>query len=274
MVTIVSHFHNAKVMINNFVTLLDLSSWRSLGDVVASMFALGYHENIQNKPDVPAFLVELRRTAFGRVYSADKNVAIFLGRPPRMSKRFCYFQIPSSQTIAENQMLGPPGQSGASPWSTDAKMDYISETRWSALCASLKEEILELFFCEDRSIHASKARLVSKPFLLSSQKLKTPSEISHRAEVQWQALPADFRLIGSLTQLNYRTPFERDFMASTRLNHLHVQFLLRLVLLTCLTEPDGTIVEIAQQMLALTVETILLRDHLANSGTGLIWKVC
>ena len=98
------------------------------------------------------------------------------------------------------------------------------------------------------------------------------SEIANRAEAQWQALPDHFRLSGSLKQ-SPQTPFERDFLVSTRLNHLHVLFLLRLVLFNCLAEPDNSIVEIAQQMLALVVEAVLFRDHLANSGTGLIWKV-
>lgn len=40
-----------------------------------------------------------------------------------------------------------------------------------------------------------------------------------------------------------------------------------------MTEPDIPIIETAGQMLALVVETILLRDQLTNSGTGLIWKV-
>lgn len=90
--------------------------------------------------------------------------------------------------------------------------------------------------------------------------------------MQWQALPAHFRLSGSLRQCT-QTPFERDFLVSTRLNHLHVQFLLRLALLSHLTEPDTSIVEVSQQILALVVEVILFRDNLANSGTGLIWKV-
>lgn len=74
-------------------------------------------------------------------------------------------------------------------------------------------------------------------------------------------------------QNNDRTPFERDFLASTRLNYLHVRFLLGLVSLPRLTEPDTQLVDIAREMLALVVGTVLQRDRLVNSGTGLIWKV-
>jgi hypothetical protein len=97
--------------------------------------------------------------------------------------------------------------------------------------------------------------------------------IQRRAEEHWEALPPQFRLESSLKQCA-QSPFDRDFLAHVRLNHLHVLFLLRLLLLKTLTEPDIPIIETAGQMLALVVELILLRDQLTNSGTGLIWKVC
>lgn len=81
-----------------------------------------------------------------------------------------------------------------------------------------------------------------------------------------------FRLESSLKQCA-QSPFQRDFLAHVRLTHLHVLFLLRLLLLNTLSEPDIPIIETAGQMLALVVEIILLREQLTNSGTGLIWKV-
>lgn len=95
--------------------------------------------------------MELRKTAFARIYSADKNIAIFLGRPPRMSKRFCHFQIPSCQTEVK------PGGS-ANDWAPDAKAGYRADTRWSALCASLKEEVWELLQDKQDATCAQKAR--------------------------------------------------------------------------------------------------------------------
>jgi hypothetical protein len=99
------------------------------------------------------------------------------------------------------------------------------------------------------------------------------SEIATRIELQYQNLPASFRLETPLKQCTAKTPFERDFLFSTSLNHLHVQFLLHLALLDHLADPDPQILEVSQQILALVVEAVLLRENLANSGTGLIWKV-
>lgn len=72
---------------------------------------------------------------------------------------------------------------------------------------------------------------------------------------------------------NSATPFERDFMFSIHLNHLHVKLLLRRLTLKRQSEPNGDVVEIAQKMLSLVVDIVLTRDELANSGTNLSWKV-
>lgn len=69
------------------------------------------------------------------------------------------------------------------------------------------------------------------------------------------------------------TPFERDFLASVRLNYLHVLFLLRLVFMNSFAEPDASMVEISEAILELVVDVVLVRDRLANSGTNLSWKV-
>lgn len=223
-------------------------SWRKLGDVISSTFALGYHENNEVKADIPPFLIDLRKAAFARIYSADKNIAIFLGRPPRMNKRFCHFQIPSCDLDTRSSYKN-------NEWDPNTVAGYRADSRWSALCASLKEEIWELLQDKHDSACAAKA-----------------SAIQRKAEEQWRALPDQFRLETSLKQCA-GNPFERDFLAHVRLNHLHVLFLLRLLLLNTMTEPDIPIIETAGQMLALVVEAILLRDQLTNSGTGLIWKV-
>ena len=91
--------------------------------------------------------------AFARIYSADKNVAIFLGRPPRMSKKFCHFQTPMSDESDGNTALQP-----MHGWSPDAELCLRAETKWSALCAFYKEDILELFSSKERSSFHDKIR--------------------------------------------------------------------------------------------------------------------
>ncbi|KAJ5087375.1 hypothetical protein N7456_010991 [Penicillium angulare] len=222
-------------------------SWRKMGDVISSIFAMGYHDNLDAKPDTPFFLVQLRKTLFARIFSADKNIAIFLGRPPRLTKRFSNFQLPSS-------FSGP--QQNIYLWNPDASASYTSETRWSALCASLKEEILELARDKDNE--------------KISQRI---SSIQLQAESQWDALPPQFKIEGGFKDDERYSPFQKDFLISTRLNHLHVLFLLRLLMPNTLAAPDTLIVEIAGEMLSLVVDVILIRDQTVNSGTSLKWKI-
>ncbi|KAJ5429654.1 hypothetical protein N7491_006670 [Penicillium cf. griseofulvum] len=231
-------------------------SWSRLGDVVSSMFALGYHENVEKtKPPIPTFLAELRKTAWATTYSADKNVAIFLGRPPRMSKRFCHFQLPLTPTRSDRVSNTSHVEDEVVRWKEDTPVCYRSGIRWATLCAALKEDVLELLRSKHRANFNQKASLIRQ-----------------KAETQWANLPPRFRLSTTLKECSGDS-FERAFLASTRLDQLHVLFLLQLSFLDTLTEPDPSILDISDQMLALVVETILLRDQLVNSGTGLVWRI-
>ncbi|KAJ5329481.1 Transcription factor [Penicillium brevicompactum] len=230
-------------------------SWSRLGNVVSSMFALGYHENVEkSKPPIPNFLAELRKAAWAITYSADKNVAIFLGRPPRMSKRFCHFQIPLNPPNAE---LGSAANAWdrTTRWQEDTPFCYRAGIRWAALCSALKEDILELLRDRQRENFDPKA-----------------SAIREKAEIQWANLPSRFRLSSTLKECS-GDAFKRDMLASMRLDQLHVLFLLQLSFIDSLAEPDPSMIDVSDQMLGLVIESILLRDRLVFSGTSLVWKI-
>lgn len=129
-------------------------SWRKLGDVAASLFALGYH---QQKPesfgDAPDFLNRLRQTAFCRTYSADKNVSIFLGRPPRIVRKFCHFYLPSLDPQPSQKASRKPPI-----WSQARGPNFITDSRWAALCGILKEDILDLYTTDDYDERNRQAR--------------------------------------------------------------------------------------------------------------------
>ncbi|KAH7012295.1 uncharacterized protein B0I36DRAFT_378472 [Microdochium trichocladiopsis] len=261
-----------------------MSDKRRLSDHIASLSTLGYHQKIETKPpEAPFFLAEFRRTAFAYSYSADKNVAIFLGRPPRISRRFCYFQGPLfyepvkyGGAGAGDNLSNHGNQPSAKTdfetsrtwfsWRTDTAITYRAFARWSAMCAALKEEILEL-------LNNRKA-----PDCL----LRARQPTQARAQAQWAALPAHFKLENNSLKPHLATGPSatatptpatpgRDFITSVRLDYLHVLFLLRLVFMNSFTEPDASMVEISEGILELVVDIVLVR--LANSGTNLSWKV-
>ncbi|KAF5589462.1 hypothetical protein FPCIR_6768 [Fusarium pseudocircinatum] len=229
--------------------------WQRLGNVISSTMALGYHENLENKDKAPLILIELRKTAFSRIYSADKNVSLFLGRPLRFSKRFAVFQVPDSRLPLDGESLWQYEPLAPAQWDPDSAMNYRAESRWSALCASIKEDIIELLFDPTRNHSTSNM-----------------NNLQVVADAQWNALPERFRLEAGVKPQT-EDPFECDFMISIRLNYLHIIFLLHRLALERLSEPSEPLVKASIEMLSLSVDAIILRDELSNSGTRLSWKI-
>jgi hypothetical protein len=136
--------------------LAGFESWRKLGDLSSSIFALGYHQDILGPAPVPPFLQSIRQAAFACSYSADKNVSLFLGRPPRILKNFCRFHQPGLEAYFSGE------------WEPDTPIDFYADVRWAALCALLKEDIMvELFGTEHRAQdRIGRARYVMLDFAL------------------------------------------------------------------------------------------------------------
>ena len=132
---------------------------------------MGLHEKVEAGPEIPLFLAELRKTAFARIYSADKNIAIFLGRPPRISKKFCSFQIPldlgSEALDSEGKRWGDHLQLDDRGWNTTNQINYVADTRWAALSAVIKEDILELFLGPRLGDLTEKIKYASEPAITS-----------------------------------------------------------------------------------------------------------
>ena len=95
-------------------------------------------------------------SAFARVYNSDKSFAIFLGRAPRMSKRFAHIQMP----VGRCDWDAPPEAQTISSWATDIEPSYRAEARWSMLCATMKEDILELLLGPEEGHRKARAKWV------------------------------------------------------------------------------------------------------------------
>ena len=102
-------------------------------------------------------LQEMRKTAVARAYSADKNLAIFLGRPPRINRKF--FSTKVLGQIAEDLMATDISKEiWTLPVSNISIFSYDIDTWWSAMCARLKEEALDLSRENDQGEKSRKAR--------------------------------------------------------------------------------------------------------------------
>ncbi|EXJ71067.1 uncharacterized protein A1O5_06060 [Cladophialophora psammophila CBS 110553] len=240
------------------------SAWRRLGDVIGSLLFLGLHERIADMPMIPGFLAELRRSIFAQIYSDDKNMAVFLGRPPRLSRKFCCFQLSDNNrdTHTRNPPRPPMAALDHTFFGSNDRIDQVTGLRWTACRASLKEEIMEV-------LHEHGGQ--------SAERVLRFDAIYACAQSLWRSLPGHLRLERTLFLHRDRSPFENDFLLNTRLTYIQTLFLLRNSVANhenaVFAETEVELLRIPQEMLSLTVEAIILRDHLVNSGTSLLWKV-
>ena len=100
--------------------------------------------------EVPFWLVESRRKALADAYAVDKMICTFVGRPPRISKRYCTIEAPLDIHIGDYDLEGEElrkklSQLDPSGWRYDTPHVEMSYHVRALLFSSLiREEILEL----------------------------------------------------------------------------------------------------------------------------------
>ena len=99
---------------------------------------MGYHERIDTQGQLPDFLKDLRSTALARTFSGDKNVSIFLGRPPRIHSKYCEIRGVIDGIAPQVEVENLPEQE------VTTRFSYLLESWWTASCALLKEQVLDV----------------------------------------------------------------------------------------------------------------------------------
>ncbi|KAJ5948345.1 hypothetical protein N7466_001360 [Penicillium verhagenii] len=126
----------------------DYRSWRALGDLSTIIFSLGLN---QPPPDqnTPFWLLETRKRLMGSAFSSDKQLATFLGRPPRISWRFCDIALPLDLSFAE--IIAEPevrdraiSRLDTDGWNTEESDTQAVWLRVSLIMGPVRESILEL----------------------------------------------------------------------------------------------------------------------------------
>lgn len=126
----------------------DYRPWRRLGELSTVVFALGLHQS-ETDGKTPFFLGELRKRLMGGAYSMDKQLATFLGRPPRISWRCCDVQLPLD--ISYDELVAEPNvrdeaisKLDSNGWNTGGSLAKAAWTRIALLTGYIREDILEL----------------------------------------------------------------------------------------------------------------------------------
>uniref|UniRef100_A0A093XJ68 Pyrimidine pathway regulatory protein 1 n=1 Tax=Talaromyces marneffei PM1 TaxID=1077442 RepID=A0A093XJ68_TALMA len=126
----------------------DYRPWKILGDLSTLVYSLGFHQR-QNNETLPFFLIEHRKRLLLGAYSIDKELATFLGRPPRISWRHIDVDLPLD--ITYNELLAEPeirdaaiAQLDEDGWNTQGIVSRTTFVRSMYKIGQVRELVLEL----------------------------------------------------------------------------------------------------------------------------------
>ncbi|KAK4561393.1 hypothetical protein LTR86_004710 [Recurvomyces mirabilis] len=170
------------------------AAWQRTGEVCDAVVAMGLHQGNPVDAETPFFLSQLRKKIFVSVYGRDKVIATFLGRPPRLSHRYCKMEIPLD--LSDNELFSTApelelavSKLDANGWNTSGELSRTTWQRvWFQHC-QVREDILEIALgsqMEDITYKAEQVRLkldrmhANYPAFMSV----TPEEVMNCADVQ------------------------------------------------------------------------------------------
>jgi len=113
------------------------------------MVAMGLHQGNAENPDMPFFLSQQRKKIFAKVYTHDKSISLFVGRPPRLSYRYCKLEMPLDLSGAQLMLQGAELQQAIANldqngWNTSGSLYRVTWSRVWYLYSRIREEILEV----------------------------------------------------------------------------------------------------------------------------------
>lgn len=196
-------------------------------------------------------MAELRKRLFICAYENDKNSAIYSGRPPKLTKHYCFLQMPlditDAQIMSESLDLdGVVDKLDEHGWDQKGTVQRSTFARLSVTNALITEDILEIALGN----------------LPQSELVRRAADVEERTLKAWEELP-DFLLLDSEDPFSFtRAPLELLFLAIIRLNYLDHRFLLQRTLSKKVTSscsgPNTKLLSICSEIFKLVV---LMVDH-------------
>ncbi|KAI0451749.1 hypothetical protein F5B21DRAFT_485977 [Xylaria acuta] len=164
--------------------------YRETGEFVNAVVAMGLHIDVkQGKPRIPFFLEQMRTRIVVGAYSSDVSISSYLGRPPRLSYRYCNLtaplDIPDIQLIAgEDEIARIMASFDENGYNTSGKVSRATWMKTWLGFAPRREEVLDLALGR-----------YSREEILSRAK-----EIQKKSDEYWASVPLFIR---SMTDESY-----------------------------------------------------------------------
>ncbi|KAE8131229.1 hypothetical protein BDV38DRAFT_288897 [Aspergillus pseudotamarii] len=195
------------VLASNIMGETSHQIYAQFGDLVSCIHAMGLHRPHPPKPSIPFFLSETRKRVFAASYRTDKNLATFLGRPPRLPYHYCDVGLPldlddhsvvlDSLSLDKTvRQLTPDG------WGTfNGGLRPATVIRLRYMIARLREQVMELSL--GRGLVGSRENELQTTYQECKRLWdRVPSEF-HYSKHSWEVLGPHLSIISLVIHLEY-----------------------------------------------------------------------
>jgi hypothetical protein len=193
-------------------------TYQAGGELLNAVVAMGLHQVIEANERVPFFLAELRKGVLTTAYCGDVSYATFLGRPPRISHRYCILEPPidlsgSQLLLGKEEMQKVIDSLDKNGFSTNRQMARNTWSRAWLPFGMRREDILDLALAN----HYTREEIIQRA-----------AEIQRKSEEHWETLPEFIQNarqddILSKTEGALPTIFMALFRQGSRANELLLQ---------------------------------------------------
>ncbi|KAJ5201679.1 uncharacterized protein N7498_006342 [Penicillium cinerascens] len=237
----------------------DYRPWQTFGTLCTLIFALGFHQR-ESSAKLPFFLAEHRKRLLVSTYCMDKELSTFLGRPPRMIRRYTNIELPLDMTF-EDIMAQPEVRDSAiarldqDGWNAEGVCTRVSYARASFLMGSIRESVLEL------SMNPEIENLEEKI-----------SEIWSLAQKMRSDLPPTLWRIGSIEDFE-REPEASKVSLCLHLDYLYNGFILQRILVQRTNKGPEKLINVAHELLSNLLLLIANRSSAGEDVNSIVWII-
>ncbi|PKX91327.1 fungal specific transcription factor domain-containing protein [Aspergillus novofumigatus IBT 16806] len=181
--------------------------YAQFGDLVSCIYATGLHHPEHPAAAVPFFLSETRKRVFAASYRADKNIATFLGRPPRLPYHYCDVELPldtDDDSLFLDRLSIDKAISQLTPdgWGTfSGGLRPATVIRLRYMVAMLREQVVGLSLGRG-SVHSRQTELQATYQECKRLWDKVPSQF-HYSKHSWKASSPHLAIISLVIHLEY-----------------------------------------------------------------------
>uniref|UniRef100_A0A093XMK4 Uncharacterized protein YbbC n=2 Tax=Talaromyces marneffei PM1 TaxID=1077442 RepID=A0A093XMK4_TALMA len=235
---------------------------QQLSSVDNALFADGLHETAKEKEYLPFFLTQLRQQIFARIYGSDISFAVFLGRPPRVSKRFCYTSMPLDIEEDTYSLVGE---------ALDQELAHLDRNGWNALGQIRKSAVIRWTMITSMIREDALETLLGRNLTNVLQRI---GELQAKIDHAWKDLPPFLTIPTRDLWLKGRSCHEVDTLHQIRLLYLNTTFLIEWAGSRHGLQDTGALFVNASELLSWVIEALVRREQLSEIGLiSLAWRV-